>query len=249
VNANSGFYNLTVKSGIYRISDLEWVRPVRQERSQRTLQRLLDAAEAVIREKGFGEAAVAEIAARAGCSVGTFYRRFRDKQALLHALDERFAAEFRATMQRAVAEERWAGARIAEILGGYLEFSLEEGITRASLHRATLAMAARDQAFSERQLGLARELHERLRELLLARRDEIGHPQPEVAVEFVLEQLRAMLLARLDLRAVGPQLSTFSDNQFIGEALASACAYLQLPAPPTAPHDGPDGVPGTDGES
>ena len=54
-------------------------------------------------------AAVADIAARAGCSVGTFYRRFRDKQALLHALDERFAEEFRATMQQAVAAERWEG--------------------------------------------------------------------------------------------------------------------------------------------
>jgi len=228
VNANSGFYNLLVKSSSSRISDLEWVRPVRQERSQRTLERLLDAAEAVIRGRGFGETSVADIAARAGCSVGTFYRRFRDKQALLHALDERFAEEFRATMQRAVAAERWEGAPIVEILAGYLEFSLEEGPSRAALHRTTLALAARDGAFTERQLGLARELHERLRDLLLARRGEIGHPQPDVAVEFVLEQLRAMLMARLDLRSIGPQLVTFSDTQFIAEALASVRAYLQL---------------------
>jgi AcrR family transcriptional regulator len=225
------------------------VRPVRQERSQRTLERLLDAAEGVIREKGFGEAAVAEIAARAGCSVGTFYRRFRDKQALLHALDERFAEKFRATMQRAVAPERWEGAPIAEILAGYLQFSLQEGISRASLHHATLSMATRDGAFTERQLGLARELHDRLRALLLARRDEIGHAQPEVAVEFVLEQLRAMLMARLDTHSVGPQLSELSDNHFIAEALASACAYLQLPTPPTVTHEDLGEAPGEDGES
>jgi AcrR family transcriptional regulator len=225
------------------------VRPVRQERSQRTLERLLDAAEAVIREKGFGEAAVADIAARAGCSVGTFYRRFRDKHALLHALDERFAEEFRATMQQAVAAERWEGAPIVEILTGYLEFSLEEGTSRASLHRATLMLGARDGAFTDRQLGLARELHERLRDLLLARRAEIGHPRPEVAVEFVLEQLRVMLMARLDLRSIGPQLASFSDTHFIAEALASVRAYLQLATPSTALRGDPAGGPGSDERS
>ncbi len=214
------------------------MRPVRQERSQRTLERLLDSAEAVIREKGFTDAAVADIAGRAGCSVGTFYRRFRDKHALLHALDERFAEEFRATMQRAVAPERWEGAAIAEILTGYLEFSLEEGISRASLHRATLAVAARDDAFTERQLGLARELHERMRELLLARRDEIRHPRPEVAIDFVLEQLRAMLLVRLTLRPISRELAPVSDVRFIAEALTSVCAYLQLPSPQTADRGG-----------
>jgi DNA-binding transcriptional regulator YbjK len=72
-----------MKTRNYRISDLRWVRPARQERSQRTLERLLDAAEAVIGEKGFADASVGNICTRAGVSVGTFYRRFRDKHALI----------------------------------------------------------------------------------------------------------------------------------------------------------------------
>jgi AcrR family transcriptional regulator len=229
VNANSWFYNLPFKTVTSRISDLEWVRPVRQERSQRTLERLLDAAEIVIRDKGFADAAVVDIARRAGCSVGTFYRRFRDKQTLLHALDERFAEEFRATMEEAVAPERWRGAPIAEILAGYLEFSLEQGRARAALHRAALVMSVRDAAFAERQTRLAGDLHERLRDLLWARRGEIGHEEPAVAIEFALEQLRSMLLARLNMSPLDSSLLSVSDAEFVSEALTSVCAYLELP--------------------
>jgi AcrR family transcriptional regulator len=218
-----------VKTRTSRISDLKWVRPVRQERSQRTLERLLDAAEVVIRDKGFADAAVVDIARQAGCSVGTFYRRFRDKQGLLHALDERFAEEFRATMEDAVSPQRWEGAPIAEILAGYLEFSLEQGRERAAVQRAALVMSARDAAFAERQARLARDLHERLRDLLWERRDEIGHEEPAVAIEFALEQLRTLLLARLNLSPLDSSLLSVSDAEFVSEALSSVCAYLELP--------------------
>jgi AcrR family transcriptional regulator len=209
---------------------------VRQERSQRTLERLLDAAEVVIREKGFADAAVADIARRADCSVGTFYRRFRDKRALLHALDERFAEEFRATMQDAVARERWQGAPIAEILAGYIEFALEQGRASAALQRAALVMSVRDAAFAERHMRLVRELHERLRELLWERRDEIGHPEPAVAIEFVLEQLRTMLALRLNVSPLTSSLLSVSDARFMSEQLTSVCAYLEVP-PPADPEE------------
>lgn len=211
-----------------RIDDLRWAQPAHQERSQKTLARLLSAAEGEIREKGYADASVAEIARRAGCSVGTVYRRFRDKIALLHALDERWAEAFRATMEDAVAPERWEGAPILEILTGYIEFSLSEGRERAALQRAAVIMAARDASFAERQLSLAAELHVRLRALLLARVNEIGHADPPLAIEFVLEQLRGMLMARLDDRPLDSTLFAASDGQFIDQALTSVAAYLKL---------------------
>jgi len=217
-----------MKTHTSRIDDLKWAQPALQERSQRTVERLLDAAEAEIAEKGYADASVAEIARRAGCSVGTVYRRFRDKTALLHALDVRWGEAFRSTMEDAVAPERWEGAPILEILTGYIEFSLSEGRERARLHRAALVMATRDASFAERQRTLAAELHVRLRVLLLARRDEIHHPDPHLAIEFVLEQLRSMLMVRLDARPLDETLFVASDEQFIDEALTSVSAYLKL---------------------
>jgi AcrR family transcriptional regulator len=215
-----------------RIDDLKWAQPAHQERSQRTLARLLDAAEAEIRERGYGDASVVAIAQRAGCSVGTVYRRFRDKAALLYALDERWSEAFRATLEGAVAPERWAGAPIIEILSGYIEFALTQGREQVALHRAALVMASRDATFAKRQIALAAELHERLRALLLARRDEIGHPDPSLAIEFGLEQLRSMLTARIAARPLDRTLFAASDEQFIDQALTSMSAYLKLEPPP-----------------
>ena len=63
-------------------------RPPQQVRSRRTLDLILDATEQVLETKTFGEATLAEIMDRAGVTVGAFYRRFPDKDALLHLLDE-----------------------------------------------------------------------------------------------------------------------------------------------------------------
>ena len=66
---------------------LRWVKPPRQARSQHTLDRLLDAAEALVHEKGgFDDVPIAEIVRRAESSVGSFYSRFPDKDALLQAM-------------------------------------------------------------------------------------------------------------------------------------------------------------------
>jgi AcrR family transcriptional regulator len=217
-----------MKRHTYRVDDLECAQPVHQERSERTRERLLDAAEAEIREKGYADASVVEIARRAGCSVGTVYRRFRDKTALLHALDERWGEAFRATMEDAVARERWDGALVLEILTGYIEFTLGQGRDHAELHRAAIHLASRDARFAERQRERAAELHTRLRALLVERKDEIGHADPLVAIEFVLEQLRGMLTARLDSSPLDKTLFAASDEQFIDQALTSVAAYLKL---------------------
>jgi AcrR family transcriptional regulator len=217
-----------MKRHTYRVDDLKWAQPVHQERSERTRERLLDAAEAEIREKGYSDASVVEIARRAGCSVGTVYRRFRDKTALLHALDERWGEAFRLTMEDAVAPERWDGARIVEILTGYIEFSLGQGRDHAELHRAATHLASRDARFAERQRERATALHTRLRALILARSDEIGHADPPCAIEFVLEQLRSMLTARLDASPLDKTLFAASDDEFIDQALTSVSAYLEL---------------------
>ena len=156
------------------------------------------------------------------------YRRFRDKTALLHALDERWDEAFRATMEDAVAPERWDGARILEVLTGYIEFSLGQGRKQAELHRAAINMASRDANFAERHRKRTIELHGRLRALLLARQDEIHHADPLAGIEFVLEQLRSMLMARLDASPLDKSLFAASDEEFIDQALTCVSAYLRL---------------------
>jgi len=218
------------------ISDLQWVRPAQQSRSRRTLSRLLDAAEALITEKGIDDTAVADVATRAGCSVGAFYHHFRDKAALVYALLDRLDEEFRATMRDALDPERWEGAAISEILEAYLQFSLEVGRERPGMRRAQLALALRDAAVRGQAAALKRDLEQGLGDLLRARREEIGHRDTALAVAFALEQLRAMLSARLDGIVPGATLDTVSDEDFVREAMGSVCAYMQIPPLPVPAH-------------
>ena len=61
----------------------------RQRRSALTQERLLDALEALLDERVFEQISIQDIAAAAGVAVGTVYRRFRNKEALLPALYRR----------------------------------------------------------------------------------------------------------------------------------------------------------------
>ena len=164
--------------------------------------------------------------------MGSVYHHFRDKRALLYAVFERMTEELRATTRDAVDPARWEGASIVDILRSYLEFSVEIGRERPTSKRAGLAAAQTDPSLRERLAELHSELDEGLRQLLLARRGEIGHPDPELATGFVLDQLASVFRTRLDELSMPTQLSTRSDETFVREALRSACAYLQLEPPP-----------------
>lgn len=65
----------------------------KQERGERRMQRLLDAAEQTFAERGYQAATTNEIAARAQTSIGTLYRFFPNKEAIVQHLGERYVQE------------------------------------------------------------------------------------------------------------------------------------------------------------
>ena len=83
-------------------------RPPRQERSERTVSAILDAADHVFGEHGYDKASTTLMAKQAGISVGAIYRFFPDKHAVAAALTERYHDE-RKAVYNAVALEVLAG--------------------------------------------------------------------------------------------------------------------------------------------
>jgi AcrR family transcriptional regulator len=66
-----------------------------QRRSTQRLDALLDAAAEIVDESGFERLTTQMVAERAGASIGTVYRYFPDRVAVLHALRERAIRRFR----------------------------------------------------------------------------------------------------------------------------------------------------------
>lgn len=207
-------------------SDLRWVRPPQQARSQETLDRILDAAEALVTQKGFEDTPVAEIAQRAGSSVGAFYARFQDKDALLHALYERYYEQAIATADAALEPARWEDARIAEILDAVVRFLTAIYREQCGLIRAFVIRTHSDASFQARRERLSHYVSERLSTLLLARRDEISHPDPERAAAFGLAQVFATLESVILFGELRSGVLALSDDDLATELVRAYLAYL-----------------------
>lgn len=210
------------------ISDLHWVRAGQQTRSQKTQALLLDAAATLFAEQGVDATAVVDVARHAGCSVGALYHHFRDKQTLVYALFDKHTEETRSLTAEATDPARWEGASTIDILGGYLEFILLNASEIKHVKRAITDAARNNPAMCLHLADLQAELDTALTTLLLARKNEIGHPQPTLAIGFVLDQFSAMLRARKDKALTPTRLMKRADKVFIAQCLHSARQYLQV---------------------
>lgn len=98
------------------IEALEGVIPANQVRSREAQARLLKAGEQVFAKKGYDEAHVTDIASAAECSIGSFYRRFQDKEALFRALALQFGDRNRENADRFFALPQWRDAPTVEVI-------------------------------------------------------------------------------------------------------------------------------------
>ena len=71
------------------------VHSPKQSRSQDTQEKLLHALEALLAERFFEQITIRDLAERAGVASGTIYRRFKDKEALLPVLYQRYDQRLR----------------------------------------------------------------------------------------------------------------------------------------------------------
>lgn len=115
-----------------------WALPAQQERSRATRRRILAAAERVFAEKGYDGARLSDIAVVAGCSVGTLYFRFKDKDALFFAIAESFAADARRRLGELISGKVRGGPRdIVEqfVRATAATFRAHKGLFRAIVER------------------------------------------------------------------------------------------------------------------
>jgi AcrR family transcriptional regulator len=200
-------------------------RPPQQTRSQETLDRILDAAERVLEEKSFTEATLAEIMERAGVTVGAFYRRFPDKDALLHLLDERFFHEMEERADELLDPVHWQGASIAEVLCEFSRTAVEVYRTRRGVARSLFLRARVDPVIQTTALQVNARCIERLRALLLDpnRRREVTHPDPERAVALGFMMFFGALRETTVFGEVWPD-----HHELAGDDLGEQMAHLYL---------------------
>jgi AcrR family transcriptional regulator len=203
------------------------LKPPQQSRSRRTLERIVGATLEILEEEGPGAVTVQAVVRQAGSSVGSFYARFGGKDDLLEYVGGRLWDEVLERWTRAVMAEPWAAMDLGEIIGGCVGLLFDVGLSRARQLREmdALSTAASYQAFRERMLR-------DLQALLLERREEIGHADPELAVRLGLMAVMGISESEFALEAGGREGSEGVEQ----ECVALLSAYLAAPHPP---HGGP----------
>ncbi|MEM9462329.1 MAG: TetR/AcrR family transcriptional regulator [Myxococcota bacterium] len=155
----------------------------RQQRSRRTLQRIVDAFEQALDAQTFEEITVGALCQRAGCSVGTFYGRVESKDMLLEHLRQRVFEQMRSTLAELFSPEQAQQRSLSQLIKEQLQTLVDLHDQRRGVLRAVIVQARRQTAFA----GPTREFNAAVLRLVadswLVHRDVIAHPDPVAAVE------------------------------------------------------------------
>ena len=201
--------------------------PAWQQRSQETTDRLLEAAEALLGEGGAEAATLRAIADRAGVSPAIVYRRFPDKDAVLRAVYTRFFERTGAANARGLANPALQTASLKQI-GRSVVIGMAEGYRLNRPLLRALVMYARthpDPEFRKRCAALNRATFGRMKDIILAHRAEISHPDPDVGVPFALSLVGTMLQERILLNDL-PPTAPLPQAELIAEVTRAFMTYL-----------------------
>jgi AcrR family transcriptional regulator len=154
----------------------------RQERSQATVDAILDATARVLCSTGYDRASTNRIALAAGVSVGSLYQYFPSKEALVAALVERHVEQMTSLVKRKLAEV--ATAPIPEAVPWIIHAMFDAHAVDPKLHKVLIEQVPRVGRL-EKLMSVEREVEVLVASFLEARRGEIRRARVETAA-FVL---------------------------------------------------------------
>ncbi|MCK9563899.1 MAG: TetR/AcrR family transcriptional regulator [Bacteroidales bacterium] len=107
--------------GIDWLNDTEWIYAPIQDRSRKTLQKILTTAKALFVANGFDETTMTEISRKSGISVGSIYHRFPDKPSILYAILETYRRTRFTEIAELTVDELWRGKKARDVLDFHIE--------------------------------------------------------------------------------------------------------------------------------
>ncbi len=215
----------------------ESAEPPRLRDPARTRERILDAAQTLILDHGFGATTVDAVVRSAGITKGAFFHHFASKAELGHALVERYALLDREHLERNLARaEKLASDPLQQLLVliGLFE---EEFEALAGPYPGCLfaSYVYENKLFDEVTMDVLRETMQRWRRVIRFKLEEIAarHP-PQRAVD--LDSLADLLYSLMEGAFVMTKAT--GDKTLPERQLAQLRTYLELlfapePTPPS----------------
>ncbi len=201
----------------------------KQRRSRETLDRVLEAAAELLQEVGYDEMRLADVGERASVGSASIYARVGSKHGLLLAVQGRMVEQL----------DREADALLGPLRqfdGGFDQLVLEAVMAvgelfqrHESLLRVFMARANADAAVTEHGSDSTVRLSELFAEVLLARRMEIAHPEPDRAVDVCFRLVYDTLARRVMRGAAFESRRDIVWDELVAELARAGTAYLTYP--------------------
>jgi AcrR family transcriptional regulator len=208
-------------------------KPPRQLRSRESLERILDAAESLIRERGFESMTIAEVVQRSGSSVGSLYGRFNNKLGLLRAVQLRYHARVQNAIFAAFSGDHPRDESLEEAVVRIVDVLSRHVLNEPELFRAFVLQAVFDPGVRAQGERTNAQRRNKVVEVLLTHREEIRHPDPEQAARWCYSACMAVLRERVTFGERAELSGGFSDEALVAEMTRMVSNYLANDQRPT----------------
>jgi AcrR family transcriptional regulator len=197
----------------------------KQQRSQDTQRKLLSALHFCLEEKFFEHITIKELADNAGVSVGTFYRRFKDKESLLPLLYQDFGNDL---SQWVTNIELSTFNNLGEAVNAISTEIYQFLITRKSIFR-TLHLNSRlySEILDSDKAVNRKEVYQRLSHILLKFEEEMTGKDKAKAADVAIFMIINSLLDKVLYPTLTPAIaSDLNAKEFVSELPHIILPYL-----------------------
>ena len=208
------------------------IRPPLQRRSQESLERVLQAGAEVLLDVGYEGFTLQEVSKRSGVSIGSIYARAPSKEALILAIYDREMAKVSAANERLRETAELDDLKGRELIIALVELMARSTLEHADILRVFMYRAIVDPVIWQRGSERSSDLARAFEEALLEHRDELNHPDPELAIDVAFRMVYNTLVRRVSHGDRFESQRPLSEEDLIRELGEAVADYLLAPELP-----------------
>jgi len=206
-------------------------RKPKQARSRQSLQKMIATATEMLAQNGFSEFTLQELSKQSNVSIGSIYHRFENKQELVRRVQVEVLETIEQEHALLINRLRRQNLPLRELVPAVVSMYSDFLRRHAPILRVFMDIAPTDPVVAE--IGKKSHGHAitDVKLLLLERRDEIRHPDPEHAVEACFGIIYASLGRYLGLGTASDVMGEGDWNTLLDDLSLMALLFLQHRGP------------------
>jgi len=193
---------------------------------------VLQAGAELLLEVGYEGFTLQEVSKRSGVSIGSIYARAPSKEALILAIYDREMTKVSEANERLRETAQLEGLRGRELIIALVELMARSTLEHADILRVFMYRALVDEEIWKRGSDRSSMLSSAFEEALLEHREELNHPDPELAIDVAFRFVYNTLVRRVTHGNTFESQRPLSDEDLIRELGEAAADYLLAPELP-----------------